>query len=64
VQIYINQLWLFHGFSSKIRQRLINIDMELGYNYLDTRYTGATFSAETDAQSGNTQDEDEEPSSN
>jgi len=60
VQIYINQLWPFHGFSSKISQRLINIDMELGYNYLDTRYTGAAFSTETDAQSGNTQEEDED----
>jgi len=60
VQIYINQLWPFHGFSSKIRQILINIDMELGHNYLDTRYTGATFSTETSAQSGNTQEEDED----
>ena len=54
------EVWLFHGFSFKIRQRLINIDMELGHNYLDTRYTGAAFSTETDAQSGNTQEEDEE----
>jgi len=54
------EVWLFHGFSFKIRRRLVNIDMELGYNYLDTRFTGATFSTETDTQSGNTQEEDEE----
>lgn len=54
------EVWLFHGFSFKICQRLINIDMELGHNYLDTRYTGAAFSTETSAQSGNTQEEDEE----
>ena len=34
--------------------------MELGHNYLDTRYTGAAFSTETDTQSGNTQEEDED----
>jgi len=54
------EVWLFHGFSFKIRIRFVNIDMELGYNYLDTRFTGATFSTETDTQSGNTQEEDEE----
>ena len=33
--------------------------MELGYNYLDTRFTGATFSTETSAQSAEiTQSED------
>ena len=33
--------------------------MELGYNYLDTRFTGATFSTETSAQSADiTQSED------
>jgi len=53
------EVWLFHGFSFKIRRRFVNIDMELGYNYLDTRFTGATFSTETSAQSADiTQSED------
>ena len=39
--------------------------MELGYNYLDTRFTGATFSTETSAQSAdNIQSEDSSDSSN
>jgi len=55
----MSQLWLFDGFSFKIRRRLVNIGMELGYNYLDTRFTGATFSTETSAQSADiTQSED------
>ena len=36
------------------------MNMEVGYNYLDTRFTGATFSTETSAQSGSTQEEDED----
>ena len=39
--------------------------MELGYNYIDTRFTGATFSTETSAQSADiTQSEDSFDSSN
>ena len=37
--------------------------MELGHNYLDTRFTGATWSTETSAQSANSE-ENEESSSN
>ena len=58
------EVWLFHGFSFKIRRRFVNIDMELGYNYLDTRFTGATFSTETSAQSGSTQEDSSSDSSN
>ena len=36
------------------------MNMEVGYNYLDTRYPGATFSTETSAQSGNTHGEEDE----
>ena len=54
------EVWLFDGFSFKIRRRLVNIDMELGYNYLDTRFTGATFSTETSAQSADITQEDKE----
>jgi hypothetical protein len=32
--------------------------MELGYNYLDTMFTGATFSTETSAQSADSTQED------
>ena len=41
----------------------INYYMELGYNYLDTRFTGASWSTETSAQSADSQ-ENEESSSN
>ena len=54
----MSQIWLFDGFSFKIRRRLVNIDMELGYNYLDTRFTGATWSTETSAQSADSTQED------
>jgi len=60
----MSQLWLFDGFSFKIRRRFVNIGMELGYNYLDTRFTGATFSTETSAQSGSTQEDSSSDSSN
>ena len=58
------EVWLFDGFSFKIRRRLVNIDMELGYNYLDTRFTGATFSTETSAQSAESTQPEDTSSSN
>ena len=60
----MSQLWLFDGFSFKIRRRFVNIDMELGYNYLDTRFTGATFSTETSAQSAESTQSEDTSSSN
>jgi hypothetical protein len=60
----MSQLWLFDGFSFKIRRRLVNIDMELGYNYLDTRFTGATWSTETSAQSAESIQSEDTSSSN
>jgi len=60
----MSQLWLFDGFSFKIRRRLVNIGMELGYNYLDTRFTGATWSTETSAQSAESIQSEDTSSSN
>ena len=60
----MSQLWLFDGFSFKISRRFVNIGMELGYNYLDTRFTGATFSTETSAQSAESIQSEDTSSSN
>jgi hypothetical protein len=60
----MSQLWLFDGFSFKIRRRFVNIGMELGYNYLDTRFTGATWSTETSAQSAESIQSEDTSSSN